>query len=209
MIFTESYEIEYVKIVMSFVALMEAHATKEITRVSLDGSHNYFAVVFKNKELPERQKVSDTTTKIEESIPVKENSVPAKAQTPNPLVEWNDKEKAVIVASESMSEAVSSYRSAFPDSKRSKSSIAAYYYFKHPKSERDKPKEASQNLSVAPVHFEVGNKVVFAEASKFPHPTGEVIELSSNKTGARRILIQFGINDKVWAVESNYKLAVL
>jgi hypothetical protein len=51
MIFTETYDVGYVRTVMEFVELCKTHSNKQIIRVGLDSERNEFAMIFKNKEV--------------------------------------------------------------------------------------------------------------------------------------------------------------
>jgi hypothetical protein len=169
-----------------------------VERVALDSDYNQFAIVFSNKERPKEE--PKQIVKTEEPLLIK-------SEQKRVTHEWSKEEKEIIASSKTPNEAVSLYHSNFPESKRSKSSIVSYYYFSIPKSKRDKIKSPlSQKDEVTSTHLKIGDKVVYAGESKVLHPIGEVIELSSNKSGTKKVLIQFGINDKIWAEESKYRL---
>ena len=198
MILTDAYEPKYIRTVMSFVDLMDNQSTKEITRVYFDSSYNRFGIVFKDKE-PITQPTVILSSVVKPPLP-KTPLEHTRLHTPRTQT-WEDDEKNVVAVAKSQNEALESYRTTFPESKRSKSSIIAYYYFKHPKG-----KSTPSPVELISEHLKLGDKVMYAVESEHPHPVGEVIEVSSKKSGNKTVLIQFGINDKVWVDERKYKL---
>ena len=99
--------------------------------------------------------------------PEKQN--PSKKKT-HLTTEWEEEEKLALDISKPMSEAVKGFFEKLPESKRSKSSVTAYYYFKKNSIEKDITKNPNPTTGTKTLPLGIGTKVVYKKANPNTKP---------------------------------------